>query len=327
MKKILIFLIVLGAITFINIDLFASSYDDPVSTQTIDLNTPITILNNHTLKDLFYTNIQSNNAYGLDGLNGWGSFASVNSILTTQNILVNNVADGTNWEPLVSNQAQMTAGHNYFVSLRVMVDSASAYTIRYRDNNTDYGLISQPELSPNVWYNLTFSYTSVSGGDFMLRHYHNTNPLGNSMYLDLNYGLIIVDKTYYGLTNVSDAMIEYFLHLFHILNLGISPEVYYNQGYDIGEDFGYNDGYNDGLIEGEYNGYIDGYDVGYNEGMDYAATNNITLLSVFQLIIGVVMSMLGFIINIELFGISIASVLGTLAIGIGIIWTLKLIRG
>jgi len=44
-------------------------------------------------------------------------------------------------------------------------------------------------------------------------------------------------------------------------------------------------------------------------------------------LIQIIMVMIGFIINIEIFDISIASVLGTLAIGVSIVWLLKLIRG
>lgn len=170
--------------------------------------------------------------------------------------------------------------------------------------------------------------TNVVGFNILSEVYRlNTTPTQN---IDLTQSL-----TLYNLENINIDLLNYYFAVFILNKYNLPVGDLWNYAYTAGTVQGYEDGYYEGQSDYHYGNFYsiydfmesDAYITGYNEGMDYAATNNITLLSLFQLIIGVAMSMLGFIINIELFGISIASVLGTLSIGIAIIWTLKLIRG
>jgi hypothetical protein len=117
----------------------------------------------------------------------------------------------------------------------------------------------------------------------------------------------------------------------------------YNDGYDTGIDSGYQYGYDAGPIQGYQDGlnsgqnaldtdtynqaYDSGYNTGYNEGVDYATDNNISILSVISLFFGVILSLFTWIAEIQILNISIATIIGSLAVGLVLIWVLKLIRG
>lgn len=105
-----------------------------------------------------------------------------------------------------------------------------------------------------------------------------------------------------------------------IYNSDYASQLGYVDGYTQGEQ----DGYSRGLEEGQEIGET----IGFNEGTAYMATNNISLLSIFQLMIGVVLSLFGFIINIEILGgISLAALFGTAFGIVVIVWILKSVRG
>ena len=105
-----------------------------------------------------------------------------------------------------------------------------------------------------------------------------------------------------------------------LLNTSYPALIGYQTGYLQGET----DGYEAGFAEGKEIGKT----IGYNEGTAYMATENISLLTIFQMIVGVVLSLLGFVINIEILnGITIAGLLGTGFAIVLLVWTLKAIRG
>ena len=69
--------------------------------------------------------------------------------------------------------------------------------------------------------------------------------------------------------------------------------------------------------------YDAGVDAGYGQGQDDADL----LVTGFQAMVGILVNFLLLIVNLEVFGISILSVFSILALFVGIIWILKIIRG
>ena len=88
----------------------------------------------------------------------------------------------------------------------------------------------------------------------------------------------------------------------YLKDLGVSAS--YDAGYDAGYDIGEADGYEDGL-----------------------GNNPNILLSGFQAMVGILVNFMLMIINLEVFGVSILSVFSILALFVGVIWILKIIRG
>jgi hypothetical protein len=69
--------------------------------------------------------------------------------------------------------------------------------------------------------------------------------------------------------------------------------------------------------------YDTGFDAGYGSGQDDADL----LVTGFQAMVGILVNLVLMIVNLEVFGISILSVFSILALFVGIIWILKIIRG
>jgi hypothetical protein len=67
-------------------------------------------------------------------------------------------------------------------------------------------------------------------------------------------------------------------------------------------------------------GYIDGYD-------DGLGNNPNVLLNGFQAMVGILVNFMLLILNLDVFGVSILSVFSIIALFIGFIWILKIIRG
>jgi hypothetical protein len=86
------------------------------------------------------------------------------------------------------------------------------------------------------------------------------------------------------------------------------------------QDLGVSAAYNAGFDAGE----ITGYDVGYATGL---GNNPNILLNGFQAMVGILVNFFLMIVNLEVFGVSISSVFAIIVIFVGIIWTLKIIRG
>jgi hypothetical protein len=107
-----------------------------------------------------------------------------------------------------------------------------------------------------------------------------------------------VDITF---SNVNSSN-SYYFDAWYLQDLGESPA--YNAGFDAGEIDGYNDGYAAGL-----------------------GNNPNILLNGFQAMVGILVNFFLMIVNLEVFGVSISSVFAIIVIFVGIIWTLKIIRG
>lgn len=138
----------------------------------------------------------------------------------------------------------------------------------------------------------------------------SNNDLVQSLYL-------------YNLENINIDLLNYYFAIYLLNAYDLPIGDLWSYAWTAGNDSGYNNGF----TEGQSQGLIEGYNTGYNEGVDYAVQENISILSLFELIFGVVINMLTFIITIDIFGISILSLISVLSLFVGVVWILKMIRG
>lgn len=229
MKKILLFFIVLGALTSINFNLFAS-----VSYQGITLDTPINDLNNYTLREVFgapqinITNVPINQTTTFYG---------------TQDFYV----------PI---------GETYYVIARseivsgslanVQIQERNPTTITYSINN-GAGTLKTDPLNTNqlriFWYILSSLTATLDIEIIRLDQF----ALESAPISLLDY----YSNLYYALDNGID------LSLFYQEGYDNGYDTGYDDGYLNGEIFGYDDGYTDGLNEGYFNGQVDYYNGTY----------------------------------------------------------------
>jgi hypothetical protein len=129
---------------------------------------------------------------------------------------------------------------------------------------------------------------NYSYGDFLLYYYSVNLTLSN---------ILIPAYTDIDLWYDSSSSARYF-DAWYLKDLGVSDS--YDSGYEVGEDDGYADGLNN---------------------------NPNLLLNGFQAMVGILVNFMLMIINLEVFGVSILSVFSILALFVGVIWILKIIRG
>jgi hypothetical protein len=308
----------------------ASTYNDPVSGLNITLNTEIPILGNRTLGQVYFVNNLLNSENFLDNNNDGLYNAFDLPALINQNTTYD-IFDDTQYffNPDYSNIFSSSLKTKNIPQLD---DSTKLFYISYYSENV-IGLVGKAEFLRNTeTNNILFNL-----GDGRQSYLFNTfgNTFGYSyivFYRDqtedqlILRNFVLLDLSDLSLTNVSRVIIDYYYNLYVLLKAGFSPEVFYEQGLGVG--------YGNGLEDYHYGNYnyldpLDGvpYNQGFNEGRDDAIDNNFTLMGLVELIIGVVLSMVGWIINIEVFEISIIGILSTLAIGISFIWLLKILRG
>jgi hypothetical protein len=94
-----------------------------------------------------------------------------------------------------------------------------------------------------------------------------------------------------------------------------SADAYYFDAWYL-EDLGVSDAYNAGYYQGDVDGYSDGLN-----------NNPNILLNGFQAMVGILVNFMLMILNLEVFNVSIMSVFGILALFVGVIWILKIVRG
>jgi hypothetical protein len=92
----------------------------------------------------------------------------------------------------------------------------------------------------------------------------------------------------------------------YLKDLGVSEA--WQQGYDAGNSIGIS------------NGFTSGYQTGLNN-------NPNVLLNGFQAMVGILVNFFLMIINLEVFGVSLSSMFAILALFVGLIWFLKILRG
>jgi hypothetical protein len=163
---------------------------------------------------------------------------------------------------------------------------------------------------------------SSSPSDRSYTMYYNLEPFGH--YYD-NHTIISWDfNTFYVpafnttiLTSENSSRALYF-DAWYLQNLG------YNSAYDAA----YNEGYDDGSTDGYNNGYEVGYDAGEDIGYSAGLANNPNILiNAAESLIGIFVNFTFILFTLEMFGVSILSIVGVLFGLITIVWILKTIRG
>jgi hypothetical protein len=124
------------------------------------------------------------------------------------------------------------------------------------------------------------------------------------------YSTIIIDST--------DSSGALYFDAWYMRDIGINPA--YEVGYDLGEidgiELGYEDGFTDGLA-------VD-YETGYADGL---GNNPNVLINAFESLIGMIVNFTFILFTLEMFGVSILSIVGVLFGLLTIVWILKTIRG
>jgi len=224
-----------------------------------------------------------------------------------------------------------------------------------RDNEIDF------LYNGSTYSNMSAGWLQMNDG-FMVLDYDGAGSLGNGLlpigsyeihsyvpeYNHMKIGPLefqIYDYTYvFELDKGTSQGVDYLEIIWIYTDDPSFPDDVYLQGLYLDDMYvqllntsypaltGYRTGYLKGELDGYEAGFAEGKDlgetIGFNEGSAYSANNNISILTIFQMIIGVVFSLLGFIINIEILnGITIAGLLGTGFAVVLLIWTLKAIRG
>jgi hypothetical protein len=143
----------------------------------------------------------------------------------------------------------------------------------------------------------------------------NYQVVYNTQYLVNNS----TDLFYTGTTN--STFLQFLIpsyYSFEIYRLSTTAATYLDSWYlkDLGVSDSYDAGYDAGYEQGDIDGYEDG--LGNNPNV---------LLSGFQAMVGILVNFMLMILNLEVFGVSIMSVFGILALFVGVIWILKIVRG
>jgi len=148
------------------------------------------------------------------------------------------------------------------------------------------------------------------------------------LYLDVsstsansNYQYIIDSMTQASSSILSTSLNSFLIPAYRnvrIFSNSASTSRYFDAWYlqDLGQSVSYDVGYYDGYDQGDLDGYADG--LGNNPNI---------LLNGFQAMVGILVNFMLMILNLEVFGVSILSVFGILALFVGVIWILKIVRG
>jgi hypothetical protein len=282
--------------------------------QGITIDTNITELSGYSLRDLFQLNLVTQGDF----------FGDVDSIGNYSEGIYTNTMDGTNSSAYAqySNSFDLNDLYYYRLSLNVEYSNADYILVARGINNVPRYDNPQEDIVYSLSdYGIPTQYN-------YLRIVHSASSYQDTQGLNLSIkirNMYVINLTDYGFTinDIDKETLDYYYNLYYLLINGLNPTEYYLDG----SQDGYIEGYNDGVEDGYDDGFIIGEQQGFNEGRDDAIDNNFTLMGLIELIIGVVLSMVGWIINIEIFNISIIGILSTLAVGIGLIWLLKILRG
>jgi len=178
----------------------------------------------------------------------------------------------------------------------------------------DLGLYSRvstiiPDGLDNSYYldtnNLVFMDKDWSFGDIEIaRDYfddrlitYHVNPY---IITDVSQSLF-----YWNLENINIDLINYYFAVYLLNKFDLPIGDLWSYAFTAGQSNGYDEGYIDGNADGYFDGYDDGYEegnvlgynIGFNEGRDDAIDNNFTLMGLVELIIGVVLSMVGWVLR------------------------------
>jgi hypothetical protein len=222
------------------------------------------------------------------------------------------------------------------------------------NSNTGQYFTAPTGLPAGLGITMTFNRSNTSwsnfGGDYSGYYYPNTTgPIGSDntvgtpgfkvnivfdnqtnkdyrLYLDisssaygspweLNYTVSSsVTNSYLINTTVLQNLFIPAYSKIDIINISVSSSRYLDAWYlkDLGVSNSYNNGYDVGQVDG------------YSDGLN---NNPNILLNGFQAMVGILINFMLMILNLEVFNVSIMSVFGILALFVGVIWILKIVRG
>jgi hypothetical protein len=178
-------------------------------------------------------------------------------------------------------------------------------------SNSSVGTASKVDIhfvnNTNKDYKLFLDLSSSTSSTPYFLHYFNG---------DL-YGQYLTDNIRLFTANLLEFIIPSYFTV-RLQGANTSSDQYLDAWYlkDLGVSESYNAGYDAGYEQGDIDGYADG--LGNNPNV---------LLSGFQAMVGILVNFMLMILNLEVFGVSIMSVFGILALFVGVIWILKIVRG
>jgi hypothetical protein len=183
----------------------------------------------------------------------------------------------------------------------------------YEPDDTKIGSDNTVGTVENKWY---FRFQNNTPNHYLLSFDQSSKGAFGSIFHTINSVLIGVNSTVH-----FSSLTTYFIPSYTdvIIRVGSTSAVYYFDAWYL-RDLGESDAYNAGFDAGEITGYDDGYAVGIGN-------NPNILLNGFQAMVGILVNFFLMIVNLEVFGVSISSVFAIIVIFVGIIWTLKIIRG
>lgn len=335
--------ILMFAITMIPTKAYTFNGDNNPLGLTLD--TPLIELDNLSLRNVFgdFNEIQN------------GNFSNGSTNWTGNSITNINVSDGyltynptSRFPRLIQTGLNLSANDVYFGLVRRKISDYTQNNVSelflHNGTSAEY-LVQANTVLSNDWYAEYGRVQNTNNNNQLWIYNTLSTTWQTNLVLFALQDVILINLTYLNLENLTDEELYYYFNIYYALRREIDITSLYNQGYEQGEDVGYLDGYNDGLVEGYYDGnnayhqgiyefdyltgvpYLEGLETGYNNGVDYAVQENISILSIFELIFGVALNMLTFIITIDIFGISILSLISVLSLFVGVVWILKMIRG
>ena len=171
---------------------------------------------------------------------------------------------------------------------------------------------SDSSVGSAVKFDITISNQSTRDISLFLDLSDTSNAMLGGLKYDDQQTLI-----YY--FTASDAGAKFYIPAYTQLQIGFgtSSAVYFSAFYltDMGQNLAYTLGLEN-----------DDYQAGFAAGYDSINAPNALLMG-FQAMVGILVNFVLMIVNLEVFGVSLLSVFSILALFVGVIWILKIIRG
>jgi hypothetical protein len=183
--------------------------------------------------------------------------------------------------------------------------------------------------------------SNANVGSILSKTYFNfNNQTSNDYYLYIDFSttggsrqhFVLLNGQYYITYNnnndffvLNTAFTKVFIPSYSTLEFyssTTSNALYFDAWYlqDVGLSSSFEAGYDAGELWGISQGYTDGYS-------DGLGNNPNVLLNGFQAMVGILVNFMLLILNLNVFGVSILSVFSIVALFVGFIWILKIIRG
>jgi hypothetical protein len=176
---------------------------------------------------------------------------------------------------------------------------------------TDTKIGSSSVVGSGIYDRLNLKFDNQTNKDYKLILDYSTSGhsnIGHQMYYDsVNYPTYTTFVRFIN-THLSLVLIPAY-QVLELSSMPSSSNLYFDAWYL--EDLGVSSSYDAGV------------DAGYGQGQ-YDAD---LLITGFQAMVGILVNFVLMIVNLEVFGVSILSVFSILALFVGVIWILKIIRG